>query len=408
MKKSASSKLAEYKALFECFEKTDRRASTSLHKPKTWYKYDVVIYIDYHAIEKYDFFVEKIYSNFSDYYSEETFISNIDEFIVNLIQNNTAINLTSINEFEHKLTSVKFNDSVMMPIHGISIENQEPLEFGPFKIFDTRQQNTHHGELFESSDDGIYISIPNIQYSDVTTAFHKALIKFNEFKYLLHYIVGYRSDRHAVNFGIRDQTEHNERIIITESCDKFIIRNNTVVYSSKENKFIYPINLSDPIFVNDLTENPRIWATYNNYYNGTSTELSTRIIRSILAAGKSASLLDTSDSFINLIIAYEILLTNDDRSLFSRSLGQNFSDSFALILGDNLAEREKISADIKKFYRIRSALVHSNGKQPSASEYKQALRYLRHFIHILLTNNKFKNFNTIKDLQEHINRLRLS
>lgn len=315
----------------------------------------------------------------------------------------------SIKQFEKSLIDAEeFSDTIMMPIYGITIGSKDDLKFGPFEIFDISKSKHINQDRFKAPDQGLYISIADIKHSDMELAYHRALLKFAEFKYIIHYMIGHKSEKYLVKFGTREQPDPNERLIFTDSIDRFLIRQNTIVGSSMENKFIEPIDISDRFFINDETGNARTWEFYTDYHKGTDTKLGHRIIRSIITAGKAISSLDISDAFVSLIIAYEILLSYDDNSLFSKSIGQNLSESFALLLDDKLENRKSISSEIKNFYSTRSALVHSAGKNPTPLQFQKALNYLQRLIRLLLTDNKLNGFKTIEELNSHINELKFS
>ena len=412
MGKLTSCILVTYQTLFDCFEIIDRTTKQPFAKAKTWHSLNTIIAIDSTKVNTYNASINAIfYGNkiISSRYLFETFNKKIDNFIIALIKENLIIDTPSIKQFGKSLIDAdEFHDTIMTPIYGVSLGSKDHLEFGPFEIFDISKSKHINQDRFEAPDQGVYISIADIRHSDTELAYHKALLKFVEFKYIVHYLIGHKSEKYLVKFGTREQPDQNERHIFTDSIDRFLIRQNAIVGSSMENKIIEPIDISDPFFVSDETGNDKTWKLYTDYHKGTNTKLGHRIIRSIITAGKSISSLDISDAFVSLIIAYEILLSYDDNSLFSKSIGQNLSDSFALLLDDNLENRKSISSEIKKFYSIRSALVHSAGKNPTPLQFQTALNFLQQLIRLLLTDKKINGFKTIEELNSHINDLKFS
>lgn len=412
MGKSTSSNLPTYQRLFDCFEIIDKTTQRLFLKARTWHSSNAIIAIDHAKVSTYIASINTIFYNnptISSRYLFETFHKKIDEFVISLIKEGLTIDTPSIQKFEKSLIDAEeFSDTIMMPVYGVSIGLKDNLEFGPFKIFDISNFKQINRSHIKAPDKGIYISIADIKHSDTQLAYQQALLKFSEFKYILHYMIGHKSEKYLVKFGTREQPDPNERLIFTDSLDRFLIRQNAIVSSSMENKFIEQIDISDHFFVSDETGNARIWKLYTDYHKGTNTKLEHRIIRSIITAGKSLSSLDISDAFVSLIIAYEILLSYDDNSLFSKSIGQNLSESFALILGDKLEVRKSIFSDIKKFYSTRSALVHSSGKRPTPLQFQKALHYLQRITLLLLTDDNLKELKTIEELNSYINELKFS
>jgi len=412
MKNSNSSKVADYQALFACFKTTDRLSPETLSSPLVWNRKNISIIVGEDNIVTYNTIIDKIfYRNkiISKRYMFDTFLREIKQFIVNLVENNLEIDCESIQGFEKKLIDAdEFNDTIMMPIYGASLASKDSLRFGPFEIFDLEKSKMTRVEHVDVPNKGIFIAINDIRHSDTELAYNQALLRFHEFKYILQYMIGYRSEKYLVKFGTREQPDQDERLIYTDSIDKFLIQQGTIVGSSTENKFIEPIGMTDQSFFNEKSGNVRIWELYTDYHKGIQTKLANRIIKSIIISGKSIYSLDMSDAFIHLIIAYEILLSYDEKSLFGTSFGQKLSEAFALLLGDNLESRKSISSDIKDLYSIRSALVHGDEKKPTPLQYQRALNYLQRIIRLLLTDDKLKGFKTIEELNNHINELKFS
>jgi len=412
MKNSNSSKVADYRALFACFKTTDRLSPETLSSPLVWNRKNISIIVCEDDIITYNTIIDKIfYGNkiISKRYTFDTFLREINQFIVNLVKNNLGIDCESIQGFEKKLIDAdEFKDTIMMPIYGVSLASKGSLKFGPFEIFDLEKSKMTSIEYLDVPNKGIFIAISDIRHSDTELAYNQALLKFYEFKYILQYMNRYRNENNLVKFGTREQPDQSERLIYTDSTDRYLIRQDTIVGSSMENKFIIPIDITNPSFANEGSGNARIWELYTDYHKGIETKFANKIIRSIITSGKSMSSLDMSDAFIHLIIAYEILLSYDEKSLFGTSFGQKLSEAFALLLGDNLESRKFISSDIKDLYRIRSALVHSDGKIPTPLQYQRALSYFQRIVRLLLTDDKLKGFQTIEELNNHINELKFS
>lgn len=242
MGKITSCKLATYQTLFDCFEIIDRATKNPFSKAKTWHSSDTIIAIDRAKTNTYITSINTIFygsTTISSRYSFETFHKKIDEFNIALIKERLAVDVPSIQQFEKSLIDAEeFSDTIMMPIYGITLGSKDDLKFGPFEIFDISKSKHINQDRFKAPDQGLYILIADIKHSDMELAYHRALLKFAEFKYIVHYMIGHKSEKYLVKFGTREQPDPNERLIFTDSIDRFLIRQNTIVGSSMENKFI--------------------------------------------------------------------------------------------------------------------------------------------------------------------------
>ena len=100
-------------------------------------------------------------------------------------------------------------------------------------------------------------------------------------------------------------------------------------------------------------------------------------------------------------MAFEILFSYDDGSLFQKSIGDRIADTFAFLIGDSAQHRMDIVAKVKKFYSLRSAIVHG-GTGKIDNSYIAFNIFLRAAIDKLLNNEKYRNIKKIDDLYQMV------
>jgi len=94
-----------------------------------------------------------------------------------------------------------------------------------------------------------------------------------------------------------------------------------------------------------------------------------------------------------------MLFSLDESSLFQSSIADKLAGNLAFIVGTDKQSRLQIIKDVKKFYALRSGLVH--GATPELnSSYMIFNVLLRASINELLNNKKYEKVNDIPVLYE--------
>ena len=100
-------------------------------------------------------------------------------------------------------------------------------------------------------------------------------------------------------------------------------------------------------------------------------------------------------------MAFEILFSFDEGSLFQKSIGDRLADTFAFIVAKDKEARLQTIKSVKSFYRLRSALVHG-GDSKVNNDYIIFNRLLSAAISELLNNVKYKDVKNIDALYEMV------
>ncbi|MBL0909989.1 hypothetical protein G5645_18465 [Pectobacterium carotovorum] len=107
------------------------------------------------------------------------------------------------------------------------------------------------------------------------------------------------------------------------------------------------------------------------------------------------------NSIIYTCISLEILFSFDEGSLFQKSISDKLSDIFVFIVATDPQSRMKTSSFIKKFYGLRSALVHRGNKKMN-NDYISINILLHPAINELINNPKYSNIKNIENLYDMV------
>jgi hypothetical protein len=410
-KSTLKSKVSDYQTIYDCLAIIDKKTHSKIKGTMFWIG-GKIICLYHENIHRYNEHCEKIYNRdkkVSSTYSLKTFEKLLREFIIDLLIKSIPINERDIATFEHGLFDYNiFMDSILIPISGLSLQSKKAIELGPFKIFEHPTERNLDETAYPLDNHGIYVLIHGLAYRDGVLALEQANLKIHDLIHILFYMIGSKDNDLSIDIGTCDKGDKHSPFRFGKLKKIYYVKNNKVISSSMENEVKTILDLSDLYFTAYNNANSQIWDLYTLYHNKNSSEIQSKVIRSILQVGKSIKSLDIKDSFLNLIISYEILLSYDERSLFSKSIGHNLAETFALILGKDIKERKTIFKDIKSIYGLRSALVHSANKQPTIFQYNKALEYIRRLIFTILTQQKYQKAKTSTEFNNIIDDIRFS
>jgi len=99
-------------------------------------------------------------------------------------------------------------------------------------------------------------------------------------------------------------------------------------------------------------------------------ELKEKLYKSILWLGKSLLTENIGDSFLQVSIALECLLTRQTKGYYiNPSISNSLSETLAFLIADTKEDRINNFKTIKKFYELRSSIVHSGRSEIKISQY---------------------------------------
>ena len=135
--------------------------------------------------------------------------------------------------------------------------------------------------------------------------------------------------------------------------------------------------------------------------------MESRLLNCSIAVGESLFNSNTKNSIIYTSIALETLLSLDERELFQASIGEKISEGFAYLIGKTPETRIEASKFVKKFYGIRSAIVHG-GKANINNDYTTINQYLRSCVQTFLNDKDLSEIRTLQQFRELLQKAKYS
>ncbi|HHW69483.1 MAG TPA: hypothetical protein GX747_04015 [Tenericutes bacterium] len=163
-----------------------------------------------------------------------------------------------------------------------------------------------------------------------------------------------------------------------------------------------PILISEALFYNEKNGSKKIWGILSKEKN---TEFEKRIIKAIDWVGISINEDNKDIACTEIAIAFEALLKRNDQTLISPSIQGQISESIALLIGKDLAERKNIIKWFKKFYEYRSSIVHGYSKEIEANYY-DCLYIFKDTLTKILVDEKYSNIKTLDELNSKLTDLK--
>lgn len=391
-----------YELLNGCLELIDVEVQATINNIylKHWYDEDKLFYISKNNIKIYYQNIEKIYSlndNIYTRFSRETIYKFIEDQIVKYKKNKKIFTKEISKLFFKTFEKQKAYDRyIIAPISGIRLDNVEKINISIFEI--GKQSNLKFP--LSNDTDGYYIAVQISNIYDDIIAIEEAENKFSDFVQLVLFISGKDDKSILIKIGLPSYQSISHEIMYIETSSYQIVK------SMEENPLsnkISNVNLKKIPIDNDFfckNENfIKIWELYKKKSSNSKdiSDMEVRLINAAISVGKSAMSESIKDSIIYTSMAFEILFSLDERSLFQKSIGDKLAETLAFIVAKDKNARLETIKNTKKFYGLRSALVHGGNKKADAS-YIIFNQLLRLAISEIINNKKYKNIKILNDL----------
>jgi len=366
---------------------------------KSWFNKDEVLYISQNNIEQFNQILEQIYSlneNIYTRFTRQKIYQFIEDAIVkqkkdqSLFQEEISKNFFKI--FEEQEPYGKY---IIAPISGIRLDSVDKINISIFEIGKQSSLNS-----FLSNDaDGYYIAVKIDNIYDDLIAIEEAKNKFLDFVRLIVFLSGRNDKKILIKTGLPSYPSISHEQMYVESSSYQIAENieDEFPSSTMNNIHLEKIPVDNDFFCKH--ENfIKIWELYEKKHsNKKISKIETRLLNAAIAIGESAQSKNTKNSIIYTSMAFEILFSFDEGSLFQKSIGDRLADTFAFIVATDKVSRLNAIKSVKEFYRLRSALVHG-GDRKMNSDYIVFNRLLSSVISELLNNEKYKSIKNIDNL----------
>lgn len=366
---------------------------------KSWFNKDQVLYISQNNIEQFNQILEQIYSlneNIYTRFTKQKIYKFIEDKIVKQKKDKSLFDEEISKNFFKTFEEQKpYSKYIIAPISGIRLDSVDKVNIS---IFEIGKQNSLNS-LLSNDIDGYYIAVKIDDIYDDLIAIEEAKNKFLDFIRLIVFLSGKNDKKILIKTGLPSYPNLSHEQMYVETSSYQITENveDEFPSSTMNNIHLEKIPVDNDFFYKH--ENfIKIWDLYEKkHFNKKISKMEIRLLNAAIAIGESALSKNIKNSIIYTSMAFEILFSFDEGSLFQKSIGDRLADTFVFIVATNKESRLDTIKSVKEFYRLRSALVHG-GDTKVNNDYIKFNRLLSAVISELLNNEKYKNVQKIDDL----------
>lgn len=387
------------KLLNETLELLETRPIIGNIGAKNWYTKDETIYISSQKIEIFNQYLEAIYSineNIYTRFTRKKIYKFIEDKIVEQKKSDKLFDQEMAETFFTKYEHLKpYSRYIIAPISGIRLDTSDKVNISIFEIGKASKLKS-----FLSNDtDGYYIAVKINDIYDDLIAIEEAKNKFLDFIRLIVFLSGRNDKTILIKTGLPSYPSISHERMYVETSSYHITENKEDEFPSGQINSTYLEKI--PVDNNFFCKHEsyiKIWELYKKKHTNIKiSKMEMRLLNASISIGESALSKNIKNSIIYTSMAFEILFSFDEGSLFQKSIGDRLADTFAFIVATDKESRLGIIKSVKEFYRLRSALVHG-GDTKVNNDYTLYNRLLSAVISELLNNENYKNIKNIDEL----------
>ncbi|WP_433948133.1 hypothetical protein [Bacillus tropicus] len=329
----------------------------------------------------------------------------IRDKLVNLISHaadGDTVNLETVKEMVAEIKSIPVERyEVLSPVYGVEYFKADPLEIGPYTIYNKDIHRNVLVEKYPYSKQVLTMRLDDENIgSDVVIgvcenarsanrANEKARLKLQRFEDTIRFMIGDHSKRYDVGIFNFNSYRTNSEIVLSE---KTAVSNISIAGTvDKVPLHQFPINDSE--YGHD-----KIWGILAK---DNPSNLEKRIITAIEWSGKALRDEEPARAFTQYIFGLEALLQFQQRGVMvSPSITYQISEFAAFIISDELKGRLEVEKMVKNLYGKRSAIAHGGSSDVNETELFEAMYLNKMIITSLLTNEALRDIKTIEQLGE--------
>jgi len=369
--------------------------------PKAWedMNKNKMIFVSKNNIEEFQIIIENIYGSNKNIYTKFTrkkAYKFIEDKIIEVKKKDTEFTKKSSKSFFKELEELEpYSRYIIAPISGIRLDNSNKINISIFEIGKANQLNS----ILSNDTDGYYIAVQIDNIYDDLVAIEEAKNKFLDFIRLIVFLSGKNDKKILIKTGLPSYPSISHEQMYVETSSYHITKNIEDNFPSSQMNSIYleKIPVDNPFF-HEHENFIKLWDIYEKKHSGKSiSKMEARLLNASIAIGESALSRNIKNSIIYTSMAFEILFSFDEGSLFQKSIADRLADTFAFIVATDKEARLNTIKAAKEFYRLRSALVHGGDKKIN-NDYVVFNRLLSAAINELLNNEKYKNVKNIDNL----------
>lgn len=377
----------------------EKTSGNSMTHPKSWVNKDETLYLTKENIEQFNEGLEQIYTSNKNIYTKFT-RQKIYKFIEGeLVKKKKANEIFSEQDEENFFSLFEqqkpYKKYIIAPISGIRLDNVDKINISIFEIGKENQLKS----ILSNDTDGYYIAVQIDKVYDDLIAIEEAKNKFLDFIRLIVFLSGRNDKKILIKTGLPSYPSMSHEQMYVETSSYHIAESVQDDFPSSKMNSIYleKIPVDNPFFC-EHESFIKLWEIYEKKHSSKNiTKMEARLLNASIAIGESSLSKNIKNSIIYTSMAFEILFSFDEGSLFQKSIGDRLADTFAYVVAKDKETRLDTIKSVKKFYRLRSALVHG-GDTEINNDYVVFNKLLSAVISELLNNEKYINVKKIDDL----------
>lgn len=357
------------------------------------------LYITQEKIDAYNTGLELVYNsdaNIKDRFSRKTIYKHINDEVFRKKNDNNNFTKADTEIFFKKYLDQKPKDcKVIAPISGIRLVAEDRVNISIFEVGKTESLLAP----ITNMSNGYYIAVNLNNIYDDKIATEIAENKFSDFIRMIAFIGGKEDKSIYIKVGLPVYPDMSPEKVYTESTSYNVIGAKEDCFGSlsMNNVIAEKIPIDNPFFQENSHYNS-LWSIYEEKATK-KNKMRKRLLNASIAIGESILSKNVKNSIIYTSMAFETLFSFNESSLFQPSIADKLAGSLAFIVGTTKESRLQIMKDVKKFYALRSALVHGANPQTN-NDYIIFNRLLRASINELLNNKKYEKVNDVPLLYE--------
>lgn len=360
---------------------------------------DKWLYITQENIDAYNLGLELVYNydeKIRDRFSRKTIYKHVNDKVFEKKNDNNYFNKADTSIFFKMYLDKKPKDcKVIAPISGIRLVTEDKVNVSIFEVGKTEDLLAP----INNRSNGYYISVNLRNIYDDKMAIGIAENKFSDFIRIIAFIAGKEDKSIYIKVGLPVYPDMSPEKVYTESTSYNVIdvKEDDFGSLSMNNVIADKVPIDNPFFQNNLYYN-NLWNIYEEKVTK-KNKMNKRLLNASIAIGESMLSKNVKNSIIYTSMAFETLFSLNEASLFQPSIADKLAGNLAFIVGTTKERRLQIIKDVKKFYALRSALVHGANPQTN-NDYIIFNRLLRASINELLNNKKYEKVNDVSSLYE--------
>jgi hypothetical protein len=273
------------------------------------------------------------------------------------------------------------------------------LHYKEWKQYILDNSTTEQQEIFSSTlntinEASIVLNI-KLKSNNYQDAMERARVLSEKFEHMMHFIIADLNFIYCV--GTKNVRKFELSTVVTFDKTGFGFGNKTHIFHKD-----YKVHSS--LILSKAFGYDKLW---NLIGKEKLSPLNKRIITSIEWIGKAMWERDYTKSFIQIMIAFEVLLQHQSNSFISSSIANQISEWGAFIYSGKFETRLKTYKKIKDLYGLRSKIVHSGFDGVTVDNLYDALNLIKSIIINLVVKEEFLDIS-IDTLAAKINDMKFS